>query len=234
MTRAVTRLDQCESTNDEVRSLAEKGAAAGTTVVARVQTAGRGRGGRSWVSPPGALLASVVLRPRIEPARWGLIPIAAGLALAEALDAQGVPTRLRWPNDVDFEARKLAGILAESRVPDFAVVGLGVNVDVSPRLLPRDAATLAGRGVDADALLARTLDGLDTHLAALERGDATRVLGAYRARCATIGSNVRVAGRGLADALDVRDDGALLVRFTDGREDALVADDVHLAGRSEK
>src|SRR5215217_1880886 len=126
------------STNDRARELAEQGAAHGTLVTAGEQTAGRGRQGRSWATPPGtAIAASLVLREFDN-----LLPLRAGLAVA---DVAGAGAMVKWPNDVWIGGRKVAGILAEARSePRWAVLGIGVNVAVDVDSLPRDVAAIAG------------------------------------------------------------------------------------------
>ncbi|HEX2048230.1 MAG TPA: biotin--[acetyl-CoA-carboxylase] ligase [Acidimicrobiales bacterium] len=208
----VRRFAEVDSTNRVAVDLVRAGAPDGVVVVADHQTAGRGRGGRTWESPPGAsLLVSVVLRP--APA---LVTLAAGVAAAEACEAvTGTPVRLKWPNDLlAVDSRKLGGILSEL-VDGAAVVGLGVNLAWAPP----GAASLGG-AVDRDALLEAWLDALD------RPGD---VLGRYRGRCATLGRRVLVALPGTTVAgvaTDVDDLGRLLV---DGR--AIAAGDVvHVTG----
>jgi BirA family transcriptional regulator, biotin operon repressor / biotin---[acetyl-CoA-carboxylase] ligase len=159
--------DSIDSTNlDALRWAAEEGAAEGSLVVSDVQTAGRGRWGRSWVAAPGsALLFSVVLRPRV-PIDAGLLTAAAGLAVADGIQrASGLPTTLKWPNDVLVEGRKVAGILVEARTGGSAgdatgnavVVGAGINLHWRRDEIPADlgesatsiAAEVEGGGGEA-------------------------------------------------------------------------------------
>ncbi|HEY3735428.1 MAG TPA: biotin--[acetyl-CoA-carboxylase] ligase [Streptosporangiaceae bacterium] len=131
------------STNADLLAQAADGAPEGSVLVAEAQTAGRGRLGRTWVSPPRAALTfSVLLRPgAVPPARCGWIPLLAGLAVAAAVrDVTGLDARLKWPNDVLIGGRKLAGILAE-RSAAAVVVGAGINVTTSRAELPVETAT---------------------------------------------------------------------------------------------
>lgn len=172
----VRRFDEVDSTNRVAADLARAGAGDGIVVVARHQTAGRGRRGRAWEAPPGAsLLVSVLLRP--APA---LVTLAAGVAAAEACEAvAGAEVGLKWPNDLLVGEAKVGGILSEL-VGDAAVVGLGVNLAWAPT-----GAARLGAGVDADELLA-------AYLAGLSPPSPADVLARYRARCATLGRRVRV------------------------------------------
>ena len=125
------------STNARARKLADKGATHGTLVTADEQTKGRGRQGRTWVTPPGvAIAASLVLREFDD-----LLPLRAGLAVA---DVAGPDALVKWPNDVWLDGRKVAGILAESKASEWAVLGIGVNVAVDVAALPEEAAEVAG------------------------------------------------------------------------------------------
>ena len=125
-------LDEVGSTNDEALSAGRAGAPHGWAVAARAQTAGRGRRGHAWESPRGNLYLSVVLRPQVEPSRLPGLAAACGLGVADVLRS----ARLKWPNDLLAEGRKLAGILVEVARDDagapFAVCGLGVNVERAP------------------------------------------------------------------------------------------------------
>ncbi|MBC8128503.1 MAG: biotin--[acetyl-CoA-carboxylase] ligase, partial [Gloeobacteraceae cyanobacterium ES-bin-144] len=129
------------STNDDLRSLAQDGAAAGLVLLAREQTAGRGRRGNVWFSPNNESLAfSILVRPEEPKSLWPRLALAAGLAVAEALENFSVTTGIKWPNDVWVGNRKIAGILVEAGA-DFAIVGIGLNV--STREFPSAVAEIA-------------------------------------------------------------------------------------------
>ena len=205
------------STNERARELAEEGAAHGTLVTADEQTAGRGRQGRGWVTPPGvAIAASLILREFDE-----LLPLRAGLAVA---DVAGPSALVKWPNDVWVDGRKVAGILVEAR--GWAVLGIGLNVALDPATLPSEVAAVAGTlGRDAselDSTLSELLSALETRLS--EERAAT--LAALRERDALLGKTVRWDGReGIGAGID--DTGALLVDTDAGRV-TLDAGEVHL------
>jgi BirA family biotin operon repressor/biotin-[acetyl-CoA-carboxylase] ligase len=224
------------STQDEARRLARQGAPEGTVVWALEQTAGRGRLDRAWSSPRGCgLWFSVVLRPRCAPEAAGFVGIVAGVAMAEALGADGGPeVRLKWPNDLRLRGRKLGGLLAEAEVAGgelrHVVLGAGVNVVEPPGGFPPELAELAialGPARPAGAGEAEGLgDRLAALLVALEAGiDRWRVEGPEPARAAwkrlseTLGREVRaeVAGGAVAGrAVDLLPDGALLLELADG------------------
>jgi len=212
-------LRETTSTNDRARELAARGAPHGAIVTAGVQTAGRGRQGRTWTAPPGtALLVSIVLRDAP-----GLLPLRAGLAVA---DLSGPPARVKWPNDVLVEGRKVAGILAEGRPAEgWTVLGIGVNAALDVSALPPELrAGAASLGRAPEAVLTELLGALETWIAAPE--DA--VVDALRARDALLDRPVRWAhGEGIGAGIDA--DGALLVRRADGSTARLDAGEVHLS-----
>jgi len=222
--RSVLWYPEVSSTSDVAGTLAEEGTNEGLLVIADMQTAGRGRLGRSWVSPPGAgIYASVVLRPRPRGAR--LLTLAAGVAVADGIaQATGLETELKWPNDVHCAGRKLAGILAE-RGAHHVVLGFGVNV--LQAMYPAEVRSRAtsielelGRPVDRALVLAECLAALATRYRDLNEGREGAVMTAWRSRAASmLGRRVEwdVAGasqRGLAERVD--EDGALLVRTETG------------------
>ncbi len=210
------------STNDRARELAQAGAPHGTLVTAGEQRAGRGRQGRTWSAPPGrALLLSLVLRDPPE-----LLPLAAALAVAEVTGAEA---RIKWPNDVLVDGRKVAGILAEGRPHEgWAVLGIGLNVALRVEELPPElhdtAGTLGLQPADLEPTLARLLEALERALAL----GAAALLDAYRARDALAGREVAWAhGRGRAAGIDGA--GRLVVELPGGGRTALSAGEVHLA-----
>ncbi len=218
-------LRRTDSTNERARELAAGGAPHGTLVTAAEQAAGRGRQGRTWTAPPGrALLLSLVLRVE-QPA---LVPLAAGVAVAEAT---GEAARIKWPNDVLVDGRKVAGILVEGRPREgWAVLGIGVNVALRPEDFPpelRDrAGTLGLEPGDLDPTLNRVLSALEGWLGA----DQATVLNAWRERDALEGQQVEWAD-GAGKAVGIDDTGRLLVGTSSGTV-ALDAGEVHLATRA--
>jgi len=214
------------STNDVAASLAERGTPEGGVVAANAQSAGRGRHGRSWASPPGAgLYVSTVLRPPRDIVR--ALTIAAGVAVADGIDAAtGLDVALKWPNDVYAGERKLAGVLAEA-ADGIAYVILGIGINVMPAAYPPDVAARAtsleeelGRPVDRGLLLAECLAALAQRYGDLKRGRTTAVIDAWRGRAArTLGRRVRwecagTTAEGVAEDIDAT--GALMVRTSDG------------------
>ncbi|MBZ4371238.1 biotin--[acetyl-CoA-carboxylase] ligase [Corallococcus interemptor] len=244
-TRAVGRVlhhhDTLGSTNAAAFRLAQDGAAHGTVVVAEQQTAGKGRRGRAWVSPPNLnLYFSAILRPELPPQRAPELTLVAAVALAETLRDAGADAAIKWPNDVQIGGRKVAGILTElSAEPErvhFVIVGVGVNLNSGEEHFPDELRATAtslslalgrpvGRAAFTAALWNRLEAWLDTYLAT--GFDAVRTR--WKALSSTLGVPVRVRTdrgdwEGFAEDIDAT--GALLVRVADGRVERVLAGDV--------
>jgi BirA family biotin operon repressor/biotin-[acetyl-CoA-carboxylase] ligase len=260
--RKLAVLPRTGSTNDVAKDLAAHGAPEGTVVVADEQTAGRGRLARRWLAPPcTCLLCSLLFRPDLPPIQAQRLTMLCSLAAAGAIEqVAGLQVHLKWPNDLVVKSqigksqirksairnpqsaiwRKLAGILTETGTTgehlDFAVVGIGVNVNVRPEALPTlapDATSIlaeVGCPVDRGALLVALLAGVERRYQALWAGESPHQ--EWAARLATLGQPVEVSTpggmlAGVAESVD--EDGALLLRLPDGGLRRLLAGDVTLA-----
>ncbi len=216
-----------DSTNARARELVEAGAPGGTVVTADEQTAGRGRQGRSWTAPPGkALLYSAVLRPLDE--RHLLLPLAVPVAVCEAAEElkPGIECKVKWPNDVWVDGRKLAGVLIEAKPQDgWAVIGVGLNLSIAPDEFPPDlrdtAVSLSGSSGDTAAKV------LNRHLAKWVEADRAAILAAWRSRDALRGREVSWDG-GAGVANGIEDSGDLVVVAAGGERVVLGAGEVHL------
>jgi BirA family biotin operon repressor/biotin-[acetyl-CoA-carboxylase] ligase len=238
----IEHLPAVGSTNDHLKALARSGAAAWTVVLADAQTAGRGRQGRRWSSPPGNLYLSVLLRPEPPDGRWSVLPLAAGLAVAEALASIGADARLKWPNDVLLGGRKVAGVLAEASSGrdglDSVVVGIGVNVARRPDDLPADVgATVTclqeegAAAVDRIDVAAAVLGRLTVWYHELAREGPRPVQSAWRERAVPWWGRAveaRTGGRILRGIVrDLDEDGALVLDLEDGTRALLHSGEVH-------
>lgn len=223
----LTALEVTASTNDDALEAARAGAPHGATFVADHQTEGRGRRGRTWHAEPGeALLFSVVLRPELEPARLGLLPLTVGLAVRAAV-AELLPpefassTRVKWPNDVWVDGKKISGVLAESRLGGagtLVVAGVGVNVATRhfPAELERTATSFArlGSAPDREAVLAGVLASLELRLGTLSRAP-DEIVAELRRYDGLNGRRVRVDGTdGIARGIDA--EGRLTLQLCNG------------------
>ncbi len=216
-------LRETDSTNQRARELAEAGAKHGTLVTASSQSSGRGRQGRAWSAPPGSsLLMSLVLR-----SPHPLLPLATGVAVADALAMFGFDAQLKWPNDVHLDGRKVAGILAEGRPSEgWAVIGVGINVAVELSDLPAELQTTAATLGLASAAVDDVLTGL---LAAMELRYAQsdgQLLESFRQRDALLGKQISWSG-GVGIASGIDGTGRLIVDC-DGVRNLLDSGEVHL------
>ncbi|WP_349904916.1 biotin--[acetyl-CoA-carboxylase] ligase [Parafrigoribacterium humi] len=250
---SIIELAETTSTNDELVTRAAGGAVPEFSVVLTTsQTAGRGRLGRSWIAPPGKTLAvSLLLRPLhplgtplgMEHFAW--LPLLAGVAMTRSIAGLLPEHRvtLKWPNDVQVDGKKIAGILAELLPAEPAVViGVGVNLAFERGELPTETSTsmlLDGAQLSGDELVDAVLSGYLREFASLYRRflgrgadpDASGLRAALVALCSTLGQSVKVQLPGDAllfgEALDVDSDGRLLVRdASDGVIQAVAAGDV--------
>lgn len=235
--------DRLGSTNDRLRELARAGAPAFSVVTAEEQTAGRGRGGRRWHSPPGLGLWMSVLVPREPEGRPPLTPLLVGVAVCRAL-AEVVPevdAGIKWPNDVLVEGRKVCGILCEGEAGTRTVAGVGLNVHGERRSFPDslgvEATTLeqeAGRAVRrpdlAGALLASLRTLLDPPPEALDGSLGREVEALDRLRGRPVVTEGGVRGR----AAGIAGDGTLLVEDAGGGTERVVTGSVRLEREGER
>lgn len=240
--RPLVWLASVASTQDVVRIAAREGAAEGLAVAAGEQTAGKGRSGRSWWSPPaGGLYLSLLLRPDLPGEQVPWTTMALALGAAEAIEQVcGLAVDIKWPNDLQWQGRKLAGVLAEGAFIgdrlDYVVAGIGLNVAIDFSGQPELAGSAvsleeaAGWPVDAAELLAALLWRTEQHYLALRAGHSP--LAAWQARLHTLGHAVsaRAANgqvyHGVARA--VLPDGALRIELDGGGSAVVRASDVSL------
>lgn len=243
----IVRLEEVESTNTLVLERPSYLERHGLVVLARHQTGGRGRMGRHWASLPGRQLQfSVVLHPDFRAEDFPVVSLVAGLAVAQGIrEATGLAPRLKWPNDVMHEGRKLCGILVEGKPGSGGrprlVVGIGINCNGRaadfPEPLRERLTTLAegtGAAVDAEALLAAVLARLDALYARLAAGGKAALLDEWRA-AALLGPGQRVrlsasAGGGEGVPEDITAEGYLVVRLADGSRSVQVSGELEWLG----
>ncbi|MBX3741513.1 MAG: biotin--[acetyl-CoA-carboxylase] ligase [Akkermansiaceae bacterium] len=226
-----------DSTNDEVRRLAEQGMPEGLVVITDRQTQGRGRRGAAWFSPPGESLAfSVLLRPDAPKALWPRLALVTGLAVAEALEESIPLVGIKWPNDVWAGGKKIAGILVEAG-RDFVVVGIGLNVNTltfpdEVSAIATSLALEAGGEVSRAEVLAAIIRRLSLrrHQIGTEFPEA---INSIRLRCVLTGQEVSLtaASGPLSGTVEgISPQGELLLRTSDGLQPLLQADEVRITG----
>lgn len=236
--RLITR-EEVGSTNDEARALIAAGAAQGAVVWAESQTAGRGRQGREWVSPPGNLYCSIIMRPQVDQARLAEISFVAALAVREAI----VPTlpadvaiEFKWPNDVLTAGRKVAGILVEAeKLPDEArtalIVGIGINIVSAPREAdyPATCISALARAPRVSRLLTSLVAALDRRVELWTRNGFAVIRQEWMNHAYGVGGQV-TASSGISGTFTGLDEtGAIIIAMTDGERRRLVSGSVRFA-----
>ncbi|HXG47853.1 MAG TPA: biotin--[acetyl-CoA-carboxylase] ligase [Methylomirabilota bacterium] len=230
------------STNDVAEKLARDGAAEGVVVFAESQTRGRGRLGRTWLSPRGkGLWFSVLLRPDLRPQAATQLTVAAATALRRSIHAQThLAATIKWPNDILIRGRKVAGVLTELSAEldhiKHIVLGIGIDVNVGAGEFPADLRKTAtslkqelGRPVSRADLAVAVLQELDRDYARVRNGQFEALADEWEGHCTTLGRRVSIQCGprqidGRAEALD--EDGALLVRTEHGRVERIIGGDV--------
>ena len=233
-----------DSTNTRAKELAIRGAPQGTVLVADHQTGGRGRRGRSFHSPAGSgIYMSVILRPHCPPAQLMHLTCASAVALCDAVENScGFRPGIKWTNDLVYGQRKLAGILTELGFDaqgnvDWAIVGMGINCTQEESQFPEDIrsmagslASVSGKTIDRAKVTAAMMDALYR----MDLGEKERILARYRTDCVTLGKEVSVVrADGEAHhctALDIDQDGALIVRHADGHLETVSSGEVSIRG----
>ncbi|MSP20500.1 MAG: biotin--[acetyl-CoA-carboxylase] ligase [Alphaproteobacteria bacterium] len=218
-------LEEVGSTNEEALKLATAGAATGTVVWAERQNKGRGRRGRAWDSPAGNLYCSIVLRPKRAPSAQ--VSFVAAVALAEAVESQGRPVQLKWPNDVLIAGAKVAGILLEG-TSSALVLGTGVNIESAPPV----GTSLRAHNIGASVatMLQSYLKALKSWLARWERDGFAPVRDAWLQRAIGVGQSieVRLPAETLPGTFDGLDADGVLLLGTPGGVRRIAAGDVFL------
>lgn len=240
----IIALDEVDSTNNEAKRLAAKGAPEGTIVVAERQTGGKGRLERHFFSPAGkGIWFSVILRPKFLPQEAPKCTLMAAVAVAEAMAKFNLKPAIKWPNDLLYENKKLVGILTEMSAEmdgiNYVVIGTGINVNINPDDFPADiretAASLSmmkGEKVPRVEFFQKVLRAFDRNYQSIKEGDFSEVFKKWRQYSITLGQEVKVIGvRGensgevfYGKAVDIDSDGALIVATATGQRRVLAGD----------
>ncbi len=238
--------DTIDSTNTRAKELAKEGAPAGTVLVAGNQTGGRGRMGRSFSSPAGmGMYLSVILRPGCKGNQLMHLTCAAAVAACKAVEkASGIIPGIKWINDLVCGKEKLGGILTEMSVNsdgfvDWAVVGIGINCCQKKADFPPELQTMAtslllqtGKACSPALLAARLIESL-CEMDKILLSQKQQLMDIYRRHCVTLGKKilmVRGDESAYGEALDLDEDGGLLVRFSDGTEKIVSSGEVSIRG----
>ena len=245
MGRQIRYFSRIDSTNQYAKRIAEEGAPDGTLIIADEQTAGKGRSGRTWVTPPAEAIAfTLLLRPKLSPDRISMVTLVMGLAVTNAVNSlYGVSAGIKWPNDVVIKGRKLCGILtemsAEVRQVNYIVIGVGINANLTsfPEEIREIATSLRlelGYDINRAELIARVMAEFERLYAEFEaQGDLGAVMQEYNELCLNAGSKVRVLdpnGEYTGTSCGINSMGELLVETEDGKMQEVYAGEVSVRG----
>lgn len=223
--------DSLDSTQNFASSIAKKHGEDGTVVIAETQVSGKGRQGRSWISPKGGIWLSVILHPRFDVGKVTLVPFAAAIALSSAIKKTlGIQTELKWPNDVTLSGKKIAGMIIDASIESTSIesliLGVGINFRVDPKQIEKrikdgsnfyGVATLVDKNNAAKParLVQVFLEELEKTLALIDAGKTQSILNQWSKRSSTIGRDVSVSnpeGKITGRAVKLDRDGSLVIR----------------------
>ena len=244
--KRIQYFDTITSTNDVLKQLAIQGAPEGTILVADCQTGGRGRLGRTFLSPSQVgIYLSILLRPKCKPSELMHLTCASAAATCAAIrEAAGFHPGIKWTNDIVYQNKKLSGTLTELSInPDgstsYAIIGTGINCNQSIQDFPTEIRDIAGSikmitgaEIDRCAVAAKLIDAwYDMSRRLLSEKDA--IIDSYRRDCVTLGRKISVIQKDLVrhgTALDIDEEGALIVRFEDGTVETVNSGEVSVRG----
>jgi len=234
---------QLTSTNEIAKGLARRGLREGAIIVAETQTSGKGRLGREWTSPEGGLWLSVMLRPNVQSRHAAKLTLLASVAVAKTISKlYGLRAEVKWPNDVLLDQKKVCGILTEGEIQghniDFAVLGVGINANISLKALPehlRHSATTLKyqlkKEISRETLLCELLKETEFYYDLFGKGEFEAILSDWRRLASFLGSIVEITGgeetvRGLAT--DIDENGALVIRLEDQTVQRVTSGDMRI------
>ena len=240
----IVYLPETDSSNIQVKLLGENGATNGTVVVTDKQTAGRGRRGRSWISPSGNCYFSMLLYPDVRVDRASMITLIAAMAVAKAVrETENVETMIKWPNDVVVNGKKICGILTESSTDleyiQYVVVGIGINCnqkefDEEIRSMATSISLETGEEVNRPELLAKFFECFEEYYDIfMETEDLSRLSDTYNELLINRGREVKIIERNderVMKALGINDMGGLVVENDAGERESIISGEVSVRG----
>jgi len=228
-----------DSTNTLAYNLAKEGALEGTVVVAEQQQKGKGRLGRKWVSPTGGIYMSCIIKPDIGPNEVQEFTLVAALSVVDAIkEVTGVESRIKWPNDIIINKKKVCGILTELKAEtdriDFVILGIGINANVSDKALPETATSIRkelSRRISRIDIIKSLLRNLEKEYFIFKDKGFASLLERIKSLSETIGKHVRVSSHDSVyegEAVDIDEEGALVIRLDSGIMQRILSGDVSL------
>jgi BirA family biotin operon repressor/biotin-[acetyl-CoA-carboxylase] ligase len=244
--KKILHFDTIDSTNSKAKELANNGEEHGTIVVSEEQTLGRGRMGRSFVSPKGkGIWMSIILRPDIDPLRISLITQIAAAAVNTALTQFGVDSKIKWPNDIILKGKKVCGILTEMSGEltkiNYVVLGIGLNANIDCDDFTEEIKEIATslkiqfeRDFDRKALMASVINNFEALYDEFEKkDDISNTIKICKDKSILIGKNIKVIQRNMeikAKVLDINEEGLLVVEYEDGTIKSLISGEISIRG----
>lgn len=243
--RKIYYYDTIDSTNKKAKEIAFE-EAEGVIIVAEEQLQGKGRLGRPWESPKRkGIYLSIILKPQLDPMKVAKLTLIGAGAVNAALEDMDIGSQIKWPNDIVIDGKKVCGILTEMNCElnmiNYVVMGIGINVNLEKNHIPEDLKNKAtslkieyGNIVDRKMLLANILNRFEElYLPFKDKGDISKTIEICRRNSAIIGKTIRVV-KGedyrIGKALDINDDGELLVEFQDGKIETIFSGEISIRG----
>jgi BirA family transcriptional regulator, biotin operon repressor / biotin---[acetyl-CoA-carboxylase] ligase len=234
--RDVQYFKETESTNTIAREIAGS-VEEGTVVIAESQTGGRGRMGRKWISPEGGIWLSIIIKPKIQPLYASRITLLAGVSVAKTIRSYGLLAKIKWPNDVLINGKKVCGILteieAEIDLIDYCVVGIGIDANVDTESFPEEARETStslkkelGSGINRVEFVQKLLEEFESLYLKFQRDGFSPILEEWRNMSATIGEWVKITTQArtiYGEAIGVDSEGALVLETGEGKLEKIVA-----------
>lgn len=244
--KSIIYYESIGSTNSKAKELAEKGQEHGTVVISEEQTSGRGRLGRNWVSPKyKGIWMSIILRPDIITENISQITLLGAATVQKAIMEMGIKTGIKWPNDILINSKKVCGILTEMSGEidhiNYLVMGIGINVNLEEEDIPLDLKDMAtslklesGKYVDRKLLLANVLNIFEElYNDFVQSGNIKEIIEICRKNSILIGREIKLINKGkvtTAKAIDISDDGELVIENEQGRVEHIVSGEVSIRG----
>ena len=231
--------DEIPSTNSEAKKLARKGEEEGTVIITQIQKKGRGRFDRLWESPEGGLYLSIILRPDCSPNKATLLPLIASLAVSKTINSYDFSAKIKWPNDVRVNEKKIAGILLESEAHEnrleYVVLGIGINLNTDTNLLSEEIRSIStslseeiGTSVDYHSFVKKLLFNFDKYYKVFLDKKYDYIIKEWKNQSDTVGRRVRITTSSeqiIGKACDIDQSGFLIVIRDSGERKKVASGD---------
>lgn len=244
--RKLIHFNSIDSTNTKAKELSSLGEENGTVVISEEQTVGRGRLGRNWCSPKGkGIWLSIILRPDIDPMNVAKITQVAGAAVCKSLLDMGITTYIKWPNDIVINRKKACGILTEMsgelNLVNYVVLGIGINVNIDEQEFPEDLKETAtslkiehGKAIDRKELTGKILNNFELlYENFLNTSSLSASVEICKKHSILLGREIKIINRNsttIGKAIDVDNDGRLIVQYENGNTEAIISGEVSIRG----